>query len=150
MTDKKTYCVKCHLLGDYVPDGGPSDWAPNLDRVYQRLRPDFVEAWLANPQRKLPYTGMPINFPPRIDPNETIRRQFIPGDSRDALEAVVDLLVNFDALMKSQTSMKSLVKEPPPEEKPAEEAAAAEESAERGRARIPIVDETELGPNITQ
>ncbi len=58
------YCVKCHKLGDYTPKPPANAWAPNLDRVYQRLRPDWVHRWVASPARTIPYTAMPQNFKP--------------------------------------------------------------------------------------
>lgn len=114
VTDGKNYCVKCHLLGDYQPKGLAADMAPNLDRIYQRLRPDYLRDWIANPKRKLPYTGMPVNFPPHNDPNATLRQKYFPGESEDALKGVVDMLLNFDTFMKRKTSIKSMVSEPPP------------------------------------
>src|SRR6185437_13284769 len=115
VTDGKNYCVKCHMLGDYKPKGLAADMAPNLDRIYQRLRPGYLKEWLAHPQVKLPYTGMPVNFPPQNDPNEAIRSKLFPGTSEDALFGVVNMLLNYDSFMKRQTSIKSMVKEPPPE-----------------------------------
>ena len=126
VTDGKNYCVKCHMLSDYKPKGLAADMAPNLDRIYQRLRPDYLKEWLAHPQVKLPYTGMPVNFPPQNDPNEAIRTKYFPGTSEEALAGVVDLLLNFDGYMKRQTSIKSMVKEPPPA---AGEKAALDETA---------------------
>ena len=61
------YCVKCHSVGDYQVKGSPKGLGPNLDQVYRRLRPDYVQRWVGNPQRILPYTGMPVNIP--FDPN---------------------------------------------------------------------------------
>ncbi|HUY89332.1 MAG TPA: hypothetical protein VMV10_11405, partial [Pirellulales bacterium] len=132
VTDGKNYCVKCHMLGDYKPKGLAADMAPNLDRIYQRLRPDYLKEWLAHPQVKLPYTGMPVNFPPQNDPNESIRTKYIAGTSEDALQDVVELLLNFDSYMKRQTSIKSMVKEPPPAE--AEKAALDETAKPQPRA----------------
>lgn len=109
------YCVKCHLVGDFRPKGLPVALAPNLDRIYQRLRPGYLVEWLAHPSYKLPYTGMPVNFPPRIDPNAKIRTSLFPGESEDALRGVVSLLLNYDTYMKRHTNIKSMVKEPPPE-----------------------------------
>ncbi|HVX15533.1 MAG TPA: PDZ domain-containing protein [Pirellulales bacterium] len=116
------YCVKCHLVGDFKPKGLPAALAPNLDRIYQRLRPGYVTEWLAHPTRKLPYTGMPVNFPPRNDPNAKLRNSLYPGESEDALRGVVNLLLNYDTYMKHNMKIKSMVKEPPPQ-------AAAGESA---------------------
>lgn len=118
------YCVKCHLVGDFRPKGSVAALAPNLDRVFQRLRPSYVLEWVANPKRKLPYTGMPVNFPPHNDPNAKLRESLFPGDSEDALRGVVSLLLNYDAYLKHQTSIKSMVKEPPPEPATGQRAAA--------------------------
>ena len=57
------YCVKCHAVGDFQPQGDPNTFGPNLAEVYRRLRPKFTRNWIANPQRILPYTGMPVNIP---------------------------------------------------------------------------------------
>jgi hypothetical protein len=112
------FCVKCHKLGDYAPQGSDKDHAPQLGQVYRRLRPEFLEAWLANPKRLLPYTGMPVNFPldktldPAIikgDKGELITE----GESPDHLEAVVDLLLNYDNYTKEQFSIKPLIQAPP-------------------------------------
>jgi mono/diheme cytochrome c family protein len=109
------YCVKCHLIGDFRPKGLPAALAPNLDRIYQRLRPGYLTEWLAHPSHKLPYTGMPVNFPPHNDPNAKLRTSLFPGESEDALRGVISLLLNYDTYMKHHTSIKSMVKEPPPE-----------------------------------
>jgi cytochrome c551/c552 len=117
------YCVKCHLVGDFRPKGLPAALAPNLDRIYQRLRPGYLTEWLAHPTRKLPYTGMPVNFPPHDDPNAKLRTGLYPGDSEDALRGVIGMLLNYDTYMKQRTSIKSMVKEAPPQ--PAADQAAS-------------------------
>jgi cytochrome c2 len=100
------YCVKCHLVGDFAPSGAVSAMAPQLDRVSQRLRPDFLQKWIANPKRQLPYTGMPVNFP--ID--KPADQKLFKGDSEQQVQAVVDLLLNWPNYMKQQTSIKPMVK----------------------------------------
>lgn len=122
------YCIKCHLLGDFVPPGSAAALAPNLDRVHQRLRPDFLQKWLANPKRLLPYTGMPVNFPRDKPADQNLFR----GSSEEQLQAIVDLLLNWDEFMKGQTSIKPLVKPVPPPEA-AGQAAGAERAPQAGR-----------------
>ncbi|HUY34832.1 MAG TPA: hypothetical protein VMV69_18950 [Pirellulales bacterium] len=112
VTEGTSYCVKCHLIGDYVPPKDPQ--GPNLSRVYQRLRPEFLREWMAKPASKLPYTGMPNNFPREKDPNEAMRAKLFPGTSEQALDGVVDLLLNYDVYMERLKSIKAMVKEPPP------------------------------------
>jgi hypothetical protein len=108
------YCVKCHSLGDYQVKGSPKGLGPNLDQVYRRLRPDYLRRWVGNPQRILPYTGMPVNIP--FDPKPPtfggVSQDLFPGPSISQLDGVVDLLMNFDEYTRRQTSVKGLVKEP--------------------------------------
>jgi hypothetical protein len=114
------YCVKCHSLGDYQVKGAVKTSGPNLDEVYRRLRPEYVHRWVANPQRILPYTGMPVNIP--YDPTPPnfggISQALFPGPSTAQLGGVVDLLMNFDEYTRRQTSVKGLVKEAPPAGQP--------------------------------
>jgi hypothetical protein len=102
------YCVKCHLVGDYSAGGDPKALAPQLERVHERLRPDYVHAWIANPKRILPYTGMPVNIPH----NMPVDQKLYEGDSQQQLNGVVDLLMNFDRFTKEQFRVKPLVKAP--------------------------------------
>ena len=104
------YCVKCHKVGDFTPAGSSAALAPNLDRVYQRLRPDYLEQWTGNPKRLLPYTGMPVNFPP----DKPLDQKLFPGTALDQVEGVVDFLMNYDTYMKDRTSIKTMVKPAPP------------------------------------
>lgn len=104
------YCIKCHHVGDYTAPGSPKALAPNLDQVHSRLRPDFLRAWIANPKRKLPYTGMPVNFPE----NQPADQSLYAGSSLEQIDAVVDLLLNFDTYMSSRTSIKPMIQEVAP------------------------------------
>lgn len=106
------YCVKCHAVGDFTPTGAKATLGPQLGEVYKRLRPEFVRRWIANPQRILPYTGMPVNIP--YKPNEPgVNAALYPGTATEQLDAVVDLLMNFDEYAKRRTSIKPLVSQPP-------------------------------------
>ncbi len=109
------YCVKCHSVGDYEARGEIKTLGPNLSNVYRRLRPEFVRKWIANPVRILPYTGMPVNIP--YDSHSPtlggVSQELFPGTSIQQLDGLVDLLMNFDEYTQRQTSVRSLVKEPP-------------------------------------
>ncbi|MEX2309254.1 MAG: PDZ domain-containing protein [Pirellulales bacterium] len=108
------YCVKCHSIGDYEVRGAVKTLGPDLDEVYRRLRPEYTRRYIANPQRILPYTGMPVNIPydPTLPHFGGVNQQLFPGPSVAQLDGVVDLLMNFDEYTKRRTSVKSLVKEP--------------------------------------
>jgi cytochrome c551/c552 len=108
------YCVKCHSIGDYEVRGAVKTLGPDLDQVYRRLRPDYMRRWIANPQRVLPYTGMPVNIPYAAEPpnHGGVSQELFPGTSVMQLDGVVDLLMNYDEYAKRQTSVKGLVREP--------------------------------------
>jgi hypothetical protein len=113
------YCIKCHLIGDFNPAGSERAKAPRLDQVYKRLRPDFTLDWIANPKRLLPYTGMPVNIPH----DKPVSQDLYKGTSEQQLNAVVDLLMNYDRYTESKTPIKQMVK-------PVAPAAAAVETAQ--------------------
>ena len=103
------YCVKCHLVGDYAPPGNLKALAPQLERVHERLRPDYVHNWIANPKRYLPYTGMPVNIP--FD--KPVSQDLYPGTSEEQVDALTDLLMHFDAYAKRNLSLEAFLKQPP-------------------------------------
>lgn len=61
----KNVCLGCHQLGARKMKPGAQDVpGPSLDLSADRLRPEWTEQWLGNPQRFLPYvTIMSPNFP---------------------------------------------------------------------------------------
>ena len=108
------YCVKCHLVGDFVPKGSPRALAPNLAKVFERLRPDYVKRWIANPKMILPYTAMPVNVP--YDPEAAqlggVSQDLFVGTSEDQVDGLVDLLMNFDEYARRRAKIAPLVQEP--------------------------------------
>lgn len=111
------YCVKCHQVGDFVPPGSDRALAPNLAEVYRRLRPDYLRSWIANPKMILPYTSMPVNirYEEAAPYHGGISQDLYRGDAEEQLEALVDLLTNFDQYAKSNTQIRALVPPPAPE-----------------------------------
>ncbi len=67
MTNKGSVCLQCHAIGQFKPSGGAGLVnGPDLREVAARFRPGYLESWLANPRRMLPFTAMPQNIaPPR-------------------------------------------------------------------------------------
>ncbi|MFH1268501.1 MAG: c-type cytochrome, partial [Planctomycetota bacterium] len=105
--DRTTYCTKCHLVGDYSPGGETQTvLAPRLDRVGPRLRPEYLHRWLANPKTLLPYTGMPVNFPPAGPP---MGQELFEGSSLEQLDAVTDLLLNYHGHMNGRSSIRAVI-----------------------------------------
>jgi mono/diheme cytochrome c family protein/cytochrome c1 len=115
-------CVKCHIVGDFMPAGSDKAKAPQLGEVYKRIRPSYLKEWIANPKRILPYTAMPALF----SPTQAKFQDQYKGDSVEQIDALVDLLSNFDRYLSEQTSMKPHVKAAPP-------AAATSQNEERSK-----------------
>jgi len=103
------YCVKCHLVGSYAPPGNPKALAPQLAEVHERLRPEYVHNWIANPKRYLPYTGMPVNIP--FD--KPVSQDLYRGTSGQQVAALTDLLMHFDAFAKQQLSLEAYLRQQP-------------------------------------
>jgi hypothetical protein len=103
------YCVKCHLVGNYTPPGSVKALAPQLQQVHERLRPDYVHGWIANPKRFLPYTGMPVNIPY----DKPVSQDLYKGTSEQQLDALTDLLMHFDAFAKQNLSLEAFLRQQP-------------------------------------
>ena len=118
----KENCVACHIVGDFVPKR--PDPAPNLAQVYRRLRPSYVRNWVAKPKAVLPYTNMPIVF--KSNPQDKqfgggVKQDLYHGKRLEQLDAVVDLLMNYDLYVKQRTDIRSMVKIAPPAAEETEE-----------------------------
>jgi len=109
------YCVKCHAVADFVPQGSARALAPNLADVYRRLRPEYTRDWIANPKMILPYTSMPVNIPydAAAPHHGGISQELFRGTAEEQVEGLVDLLTNFDQYAKSNTKVNSLVPSAP-------------------------------------
>ncbi len=106
VTDRTTYCAKCHLVGDFSPGGEiRTTLAPNLQDVAGRIRPEYLRRWLASPKSVLPYTAMPVNFPS----DQQLGQEIYPGSSVEQLDAVMDLLLNYDGYVRSRVSIQQLI-----------------------------------------
>ena len=105
LTDRTTFCAKCHVIGDYRPGGeNQTILAPDLTQVGRRLKPDYLRRWLANPKSVLPYTAMPVNFPPTGEP---LGQDLFPGSSQEQLDAVVELLLHYDEYAREDVGPKT-------------------------------------------
>jgi len=86
-------CVQCHYLAGDSPNAeGPIAWAPDLDLVRERLRPDWVRDWLTDPSKIYPGTAMPANFPP----GKAVWQEFLPLPNDQQIDSVLIWLYNLD------------------------------------------------------
>jgi hypothetical protein len=59
-TSASAPCLKCHATGDPAHDKNAT--APNFLLTKERLRPDWTQRWITNPQLVLPGTTMPAGL----------------------------------------------------------------------------------------
>ncbi len=60
-------CFSCHFRGNQQPRVPPTQWAPDLALAAERLRPDWIDGWIKDPQALQPGTNMP-QFYTTIEP----------------------------------------------------------------------------------
>jgi hypothetical protein len=134
------YCVKCHLVGQYSPEGDDRAKAPDLSLVYRRLRPDYVRRWTANPPQLLPYTPMPVNI--NYDANAPflggVDQSLFHGSSIQQVDGLVDLLMNYPRYAERRAPVADLV------------TAAAERVAAKAATQNAAQDEAPTDPSAEQ
>jgi hypothetical protein len=137
------YCVKCHLVGEYKPAGSPRALAPDLSKAYDRLRPEYVRRWIANPKKILPYTAMPVNIPfnPTAPHLGGVDQSIYPGTSIQQLDSLVDLLMNFPIYSSGQIDVGKLVAQQAASAPPAAEA-EGDQGKDNEEARAPAAEES--------
>jgi hypothetical protein len=115
VTDVETYCAKCHTVGDYSPTSSTFARAPDMAEVHARLRPSYVRHWVALPSRILPYTAMPenIKYAPEPPFYGGISQDLYHGTSIEQIDAVVDLLMNFDSYASYRSPVTPLIRAVP-------------------------------------
>lgn len=84
---KTIQCDKCHPTGSSNPAKPQNEWAPNLNLVGSRLRPDWLLVWLKDPQAIFPGAGMPASFPEF--PKSSVKDVY-DGDAKTQIEAIRD------------------------------------------------------------
>jgi cbb3-type cytochrome oxidase cytochrome c subunit len=95
MTDKTSPCIQCHAIGQFKPTGGDKVVnGPDLREVAPRFRPEYLETWIANPRRLVPYTAMPQNIAPHGTVQIPVPKTF-ENQPFDMVRAVRDTLLNY-------------------------------------------------------
>jgi hypothetical protein len=85
----RTLCLQCHSIG--TVDTKNEIMGPNLTNAHGRLRPGWVERWVAFPQKFVPYeSSMPVNFP--ADKQGQFSEYFV-GTPLERIQAVRDVVM---------------------------------------------------------
>tara|TARA_R110000868_G_scaffold99206_5_gene273166 strand:+ start:2386 stop:5208 length:2823 start_codon:yes stop_codon:yes gene_type:complete len=78
-------CTSCHTTGFNKDQAS----APNLHKAKPRLRPDWMEAWLHNPQKFVPGTVMPSFW----EGGESLEADILGGDADKQVKALVKYIL---------------------------------------------------------
>lgn len=109
----KDLCLKCHPMGNVKIEGAQG---PNLSLAAERLRPEWVEQWVAQPIRMFPYPPvMPQNFPNNPDPLQWTYQDAFVGSPQQQVRAARDLIMDLPRLNELLTAHPPTP--PPPEGK---------------------------------
>ncbi len=83
-------CGSCHVQGIKKPEGPPEGWAPDFALAHRRLRPDWIVAWLRDPQKVQPGTQMPSFF---LD-EDSGPDEILEGDEQKQMLALREYLLS--------------------------------------------------------
>jgi cbb3-type cytochrome oxidase cytochrome c subunit len=130
MANKSSPCIQCHAIGPYKPTGGDQVVnGPDLRQVSSRFRPGFLETWIANPRRLVPYTAMPQNVVPHGAPQIPVPKTF-ENAPIEMVRAIRDTLLNYTNVVEQQLAVS-----PTPEAGGAATTKTAETAQPAGAAR---------------
>ena len=96
-------CIKCHPAGNAAPKPGEattSDLAPNLTKARDRLKPEWIVEWLADPNKLQEGTRMPTFFPDGQSPLPEV----LGGDARKQMTAIRDYVMSIGQPARTQMS----------------------------------------------
>jgi cytochrome c2 len=94
-------CTSCHIMGSDRPEGGITVIAPDLAKVHERIRPQWLNQWIRDPGKMIPGTRMPGYYP---EPNSG-PKDILGGDDEKQIQAIVDYLMTIgkpEALMRGE------------------------------------------------
>lgn len=109
-------CFSCHVRGATMPEGDPSSWAPNLALAHKRLRPDWILAWLHDPQKLLPGTKMPTFYADPDNPDGP--EDVLGGDDEAQMRALRDYVISIGLPESRSASDRMAAAEPAPPGEP--------------------------------
>jgi len=86
-------CFRCHVQGGQPPAGQPPDnWAPDLALAAGRLRYEWIQDWIVDPQSIFPGTRMPQYWTDLDTP--LYMPELLDGDPRRQIEALAAYIMS--------------------------------------------------------
>ena len=89
-------CISCHVVGQLRPGQDPGAAAPNLLLAKSRLRPDWIPAWLKNPNTLLEGTRMPSFWDFSDEAHPTGPSKAFNGNAQEQINALRDYLMHLE------------------------------------------------------
>ncbi len=86
-------CAACHIVGDKMPGGSPDSWAPDFAIAKRRLKPEWIDKWLTDPQALMPGSKMPTYFDPSSFDNAG-PEDVLNGDEKAQIRALRDYVLS--------------------------------------------------------
>ena len=80
-------CTTCHIEAGRTPAGTPDRWAPDFALAAERLKPQWIIDWIADPQTLLPGTRMPTFYP------QATPRDILGGDADHQIRVLRDYIL---------------------------------------------------------
>jgi cbb3-type cytochrome oxidase cytochrome c subunit len=112
MANPTSPCLQCHAIGKSKPTGGAAVVnGPDLREVAGRFRSPYLEKWIANPRRMVPFTAMPQNIAPHAAVQIMVPKTF-ENQPIEMVRAVRDTLLNYVAAVELQLASSPAA--PPP------------------------------------
>ena len=85
-------CFRCHVQDGVPPEGQlPDQWAPDLALAAQRLRYEWIQDWIADPQSIFPGTKMPQYWQDLDAPSPFAA---LDGNTRAQIEALAAYIMS--------------------------------------------------------
>lgn len=84
-------CLSCHYTGKMPEGKTPSDLAPNLALAKDRLKPEWILSWIANPEAIQPGTKMPMYYQDLHEPSQL--SDALGADANEQIKAIRDYIL---------------------------------------------------------
>jgi mono/diheme cytochrome c family protein len=86
-------CLSCHIQNGVTPTSAPEQWGPDLAMAHERIRHDFIQEWVKDPQKFTPGVKMPAFLPA----DDAAPQDILGGNRQKQAEAIRDYIMNLGA-----------------------------------------------------
>lgn len=83
-------CLSCHIQNGQTPASSPEQWGPDFALAHDRIRYDFIQEWVKDPQKFTPGVKMPAFLPS----DDAAPQDILGGDRQKQAEALRDYIMS--------------------------------------------------------